>query len=41
MDQPIENGDPQWYLDESKEPKTKTNKIDSELETVMCKPDNN
>lgn len=27
-----QSGDPQWYLDESKEPKTKPTKIDQELE---------
>lgn len=30
-----QSNDPEWYLDESKEPKTKTNKIDSELEAVI------
>lgn len=28
----FESGDPQWYLDESKEPKTKPTKIDASLE---------
>jgi len=30
-----ESNDPEWYLDESKEPKTKVNKINPELETVI------
>ena len=33
----FKSNDPQWYLDESKEPKTKSNKIDSKLEAVIIK----
>lgn len=33
----FESNDPQWYLDESKEPKTKSNKIDPKLEAVIIK----
>jgi hypothetical protein len=31
----FESKDPEWYLDESKEPKTKPSKINSELEAVI------
>ncbi len=32
-----QSNDPEWYLDESKEPKTKPGKIDAGLEAVIIR----